>query len=156
MNILHTTFKGAINKGGYNLADTLSKIKKAWIQGDLSDTECDELVLLAQENATPEGSRADLQTQIDALAKEVEILKFEIARFKAESGSTESTPDEPITTEYPAWYNWNGIGSIPWQVGSKCSHNGKNWVSQVADNIWEPGVVGVYSNIWAEDTGALV
>ena len=33
----------------------------------------------------------------------------------------------------------------PYMVGDKVSHNGKNWVSDVDNNVWEPGVFG-----WSE------
>lgn len=29
-----------------------------------------------------------------------------------------------------------------YKLGDKVSHNGKTWVSQVDDNIWEPGIYG--------------
>lgn len=32
-----------------------------------------------------------------------------------------------------------------YSLGDKCSHDGKNWVSEVDGNTWEPGVYG-----WAE------
>lgn len=30
----------------------------------------------------------------------------------------------------------------------KCTHNNKKWISDVKDNVWEPGVYG-----WSEVTG---
>ena len=33
----------------------------------------------------------------------------------------------------------------PYMTGDKVTHNGKTWVSDVDDNVWEPGVYG-----WAE------
>ena len=35
----------------------------------------------------------------------------------------------------------------PYMTGDKVSHNGKNWVSDVDNNVWEPGVFG-----WSEIT----
>ena len=35
----------------------------------------------------------------------------------------------------------------PYMTGDKVSHNGKNWVSDVDNNVWEPGVYG-----WSEIT----
>ena len=35
----------------------------------------------------------------------------------------------------------------PYMAGDKVTHNGKTWVSEVDNNVWEPGVYG-----WAEVT----
>lgn len=36
----------------------------------------------------------------------------------------------------------------PYMAGDKVTHNGKTWVSEVDNNVWEPGVYG-----WAEMEG---
>ncbi len=59
-------------------------------------------------------------------------------------------PEPPITEEYPAWEPYNGIPPVPYQVGSKVTHNGKKWESMVPNNVWEPGAFGVDQNIWKE------
>lgn len=33
-------------------------------------------------------------------------------------------------------------------AGSKVTHNGVKYISQVDNNFWEPGAPGVYENIW--------
>lgn len=58
-------------------------------------------------------------------------------------------PDAEPSEEYPDWYAQDGVGIIPWQNGSKCMRNGSKWISHQDNNIWEPGAVGVYDNIWA-------
>ena len=30
----------------------------------------------------------------------------------------------------------------PYNAGDKVSHNGKTWVSDIDNNVWEPGVYG--------------
>ena len=41
-----------------------------------------------------------------------------------ESGGTVvPEPEPPITEEYPAWEPYNGIPPVPYQVGSKVTHN---------------------------------
>lgn len=60
-------------------------------------------------------------------------------------GGTETAPD---AEEWPAWYAWDGVGAIPWQNGSQCTHNGTRYISRVDNNHWEPGAPGVYDNIW--------
>lgn len=45
------------------------------------------------------------------------------------------------TTEWPEWSQ--PIGSHDAYIfGAKVSHNKKHWISEVADNIWEPGIYG--------------
>ena len=60
-------------------------------------------------------------------------------------GGTETAPD---AEEWPAWYAWDGVEAIPWQNGSRCTHNGTRYISRVNNNHWEPGAPGVYDNIW--------
>ena len=33
----------------------------------------------------------------------------------------------------------------PYQIGDKVTHNGKTWINETANNVWEPGVYG-----WSE------
>lgn len=43
--------------------------------------------------------------------------------------------------EWPEWVQPTGAHDAYGQ-GDKVSHNGKHWVSDVAANVWEPGVYG--------------
>lgn len=48
--------------------------------------------------------------------------------------------------EYPEWSQPLGAHDA-YALGAKVSHNGKKWVSDIANNVWEPGVYG-----WSEVT----
>ncbi len=49
--------------------------------------------------------------------------------------------------EYPEWVRpISAETSYP--KNAKCTHNNKKWISDVKDNVWEPGVYG-----WSEVTG---
>ena len=146
---MYQTIKNVISSTRYELGDMLTKIDTIWIQGDLTDEQRTELVTLAQENAQPENSYAPLQEQINAVINQITALE---TRVKALENETSETEPEPEPEEYPEWDRWDGIGTIPWQNGSKCTHNGKKYVSHVDNNIWEPGATGVYENIWEEVT----
>lgn len=50
------------------------------------------------------------------------------------------------TEEWPEWIQPIGAHDA-YDLGSKVSHNGKHWTSDVAANVWEPGVYG-----WTEVT----
>lgn len=49
--------------------------------------------------------------------------------------------------EYPDWIQPTG-STDAYSFGAKVSHNSKRWTSDVAANVWEPGVYG-----WTEVTG---
>lgn len=49
--------------------------------------------------------------------------------------------------EWPAWFPASGVFD-QWMKGSKCSHSGKHWVSNVDHNVWEPGTPGAP---WTEE-----
>jgi hypothetical protein len=48
--------------------------------------------------------------------------------------------DDP-SQEWPEWVQPVG-GTDAYQMGAKVSHNGKHWVSDYDNNVWEPGVFG--------------
>lgn len=51
-------------------------------------------------------------------------------------------PDEPQPSEeYPEWIQPTGAHDA-YAQGAKVSHNGKKWTSDIAANVWEPGVYG--------------
>lgn len=74
--------------------------------------------------------------------------KAEGSQGNEEAGAPEGTVSSPDADEWPEWYAWDGMGAIPWQNGSQCTHNGIRYISRVDNNIWEPGASGVYDNIW--------
>lgn len=45
------------------------------------------------------------------------------------------------TVEYPDWSQPVGAGDA-YMSGDRVNHNSKNWVSNVDNNVWEPGVYG--------------
>lgn len=48
--------------------------------------------------------------------------------------------DDPAE-EWPEWRQPQGAQDA-YALGAKVSHNGKHWTSDVAANVWEPGVYG--------------
>lgn len=51
-------------------------------------------------------------------------------------------PDETVIPEWEQPDSTN-----PYMAGDKVTHNGKTWVSDIGNNVWEPGVYG-----WTEVT----
>lgn len=160
MKYMYEIFKSVILSKSYNLEEMIKKINIRWVEDILTEEQREELITMAQINADPENSNAPLQKQIEEISKKYLALEETVATLSAtvqkiketvESGSTVvPDPEPPITEEYPAWEPYNGIPPVPYQVGSKVTHNGKKWESMVPNNVWEPGAFGVDQNIWKE------
>lgn len=157
---MYEIFKSVIASKSYNLEEMIKKINIRWVEDILTEEQREELITMAQANADPSQSNAPLQKQIEEISKKqialedtVEKLSAMVQKIKetVESGGTVvPEPEPPITEEYPAWEPYNGIPPVPYQVGSKVTHNGKKWESMVPNNVWEPGAFGVDQNIWKE------
>lgn len=157
---MYEIFKSVITSKSYNLEQMIKKINTRWVEDTLTEEQREELIALAQTNADPSQSNAPLQKRIEEISKKqialedtVEKLSATVQKIKetVESGGTVvPDPEPPVTEEYPAWEPYNGIPPVPYQVGSKVTHNGKKWESMVPNNVWEPGVFGVDQNIWKE------
>lgn len=144
---MYKIYKRVLESKSYNLADITDKIEQRCAEGKITEAERVELLTLANQNASAKNSKAAMQNQIDALFEIVGELALEIKTLKEGTGETpEEAPD--VQEEYPQWERWNGIDKIPYQEGSKCTHNGVKYISQVPNNFWEPGAPGVYDNIW--------
>lgn len=137
---MYIIISNVIKSGNYELNDMLRKIDTIWVQGSLTDEERGELVELAQSNADPARSYAPLQEQINQAFDRIKALEGRMAKLAA--------GEEPEPEEWPEWYKWDGVGRVPWQNGSKCTHNGVRYISRVDNNVWEPGGEGVHENIW--------
>lgn len=157
---MYEIFKSVIASKSYNLEEMIKKINIRWVEDILTEEQREELITMAQANADPSQSNAPLQKQIEEISKKqialedtVEKLSAMVQKIKetVESGGTVvPEPEPPITEEHPAWEPYNGIPPVPYQVGSKVTHNGKKWESMVPNNVWEPGAFGVDQNIWKE------
>lgn len=160
MEYMYEIFKSVIASKSYNLEEMIKKINIRWVEDILTEEQREELIALAQTNADPSQSNAPLQKQIEEISKKqialeetVNTLSAVVQKVKetVESGGTVvPDPEPPITEEYPAWEPYNGIPPVPYQVGSKVTHDGKKWESMVPNNVWEPGAFGVDQNIWKE------
>lgn len=153
--------QNVINSGVFNLSDMLKKIDTLWVQSQITDDERTSLIQLANEKADPKHGYIDIQGQVNILFERLEPLEStvgelssivaELKKFVEGLGGSVTDPGPgPSDDEYPEWEAWPGYGPILWQNGSKCTHNGKKWISRVDNNTWEPGGLGVYETIWEE------
>lgn len=53
----------------------------------------------------------------------------------------------PAPDVIPEWEQPDSTN--PYMTGDKVQHNGKTWVSDIDNNVWEPGVVGT-ENLWKQ------
>lgn len=120
-------FKSVIGNGLYELKDMLKKIDTQWVQNNITDTERDELVGLARENANSQNS-------IDIL-KKLEELDRRVAAIEA--GGV--TPEED---EYPDFV----VGK--WYYGgNKCTFEGGKYECTAPEGVvctWSPAEYPAY------------
>lgn len=150
---MFSILKANLTTKPYAISDAIKRIDHFYAEMQLTSEEHEKLLKLVNECANPEMERASEQAQIDALVKEISLLSARVAFLEKhlayDSGESEGQePSEPLEPVIPDWYRWDGIGVNPWQSGSECVHNGVTWISGVDNNVWEPGAVGVYDNIW--------
>lgn len=105
---MYTIVKSVIENGLYELTDILKKIDTQWVQGNISDTEREELISLARENANAKNS-------IDIIAK---LEEFEM-RIKTMENAIKLVPDAEEYHEYEVgkWY----------YAGDKVNFNGEHY-----------------------------
>ena len=151
MNELYGIIKQVIESKDYKLSEITGRIEKRCFEGRISEEQRDELLAMANQNASAEKEKASTDNQFEAIfknlgemASEIKALREEVAKLKG--NEVEETPEE--AEEYPQWERWNGIDKIPYQTDSKVTHNGEKYISMVDNNFWEPGAPGVYDNIW--------
>ncbi len=82
-----------------------------------------------------------------------EVVAFGGVLFRcvqAHTSQADWTPDTAVSLwvsisdpaeEWPEWSQPLGAHDA-YEQGAKVSHNGKHWISDVAANVWEPGVYG--------------
>lgn len=127
--------KSVISDGGYKLTEIQHKIKKLYMLGDLTEAQMEELLALASGGVSTDAERPETLKLIQTLSDKITALEDRVKALEG-SGDDEEHP------EHPAWKPWDGISS-DYQKGSVVSHNGKFWLSVLANqNVWEPGTVG--------------
>lgn len=105
---MYTIIKSVISNGLYSLADMLKKIDTQWVQGNITDTEREELIALAREKADMRNS-IDVMTKLEDLDKRVR----ELENAKVIDPETEEYPEY----EVGKWY----------YAGNKVTFNGEHY-----------------------------
>lgn len=131
---MYSIIKRVIESGSYKLSNVLQKIASAWVDGELTDDQKQELRQLAQEYASV-ASEVDIMERLLDLEKRVREL---------ETGQPTEAPPE----EYPPF-----IDGKWYYAGDTCSEDGKNYTCSAPEGVvcvWSPSVYPAY---WKEVTG---
>lgn len=134
---MYEIFKNILNGKDYELVDILNKIDEYYVKSKISKEQKEELEDEARQNAIPEKSYADLQTQIAKLADRVTALEN-----KQESTGSE----EPAEEEYPEFVQPTGAHDA-YHVGDKITYNGKHYECVYDGCVWTPDT---YPQGWKE------
>ena len=123
---MYSIIKNVIDRGGYNLADMLTKINSIWVEGGINDEQKDELVNAAQNGATPKNS-------VDFMLKLEELDK----RLKSLEEKSPVSPEDAPEFEVGKWY----------YAGDVCLFNGAKYTCVAPDGVvcvWSPADYPAY------------
>lgn len=144
---IYEILKNSIYAKDFELVDMKNKIMSSWAYGSLTDTQRDELIAAARENANPESSYRPLQDQLTALGDRVATLETKVAKLEGtasgESGST-------TTDEYPEYKQPTGSADA-YNTGDKITYNEKKYECVMDNCVWNPDD---YPAGWKEVTEA--
>lgn len=136
--------KSVIDAGDFKLVEMQYKVKKMYVMGDLTETEMDQLLMLASNHVSFDAERPETLAMLKNLSARMDAME---ARLSAMEGGETVDPET-----YPAWTPWDGI-SNQYQTGAIVSHGGKLWQSTyTGQNVWEPGAAGIDERFWVEYT----
>lgn len=133
--------KNHIAKGGYKMLDMKDKIAKLWTEGQLDDSQREELNFMVENGVSTDAERPAVMDMLFALSARIDDLVSRISAL--ENGAGTETPAD----EYEVWVPWDGI-SNKHQKDAIVKHHDKLWISTFSgQNVWEPGAIGT-ENVW--------
>ena len=140
MSDIYQSLKNIILNKGYELRDILYKINLMYLEGEITETQKQELDDLAREYANPENSYVPLQKQIDNIYTQIDRINAEIREIKGEE-----EPEEP-TEEYPEYKQPTGAHDA-YKIGDKITYKGKKYICKIDNCVWNPEE---YPTYWEE------
>lgn len=160
---MYSQIKYIIDAGNYDLTVVVQQIKILALEGEITNEQREELIEYARSKASPEGSYASLQVQIDTLTKTVEELENRVAALEEASQSPEeggdegeggeTEPTEPID-EYPEYKAPTGAHDAYYN-GDKVTFNGQHYVCIAPEKtacVWDPNTYPDYWKLVPDDT----
>ena len=132
---MYTIIKNVILNHTYtDLNKLLAKIKRIWIEENLTEEEYNELVSLALTNS-PVKDYA-VQEEIDKIWLAIRALEQKVTNYTPSGeGEEEQTP----TTNITDFVQPTGAHDA-YQIGDKVRYNGQIYESLINGNVWAPDV----------------
>lgn len=142
---MYKNVKNVIESGKFKLSDMANKIEILWLQGDLTEEQRTELIVLMKENLNPETESPEQVELYKRLEGKYNKLEERVA--KLENGGV--MPEPPTGVEIPIWEPWDGI-SNKYQYGEVVTIASRYYISIFkGQNTWEPGTLGT-EGLWKE------
>ena len=127
-------FEQTILRGGFDLAEMLSRIDLYNVEAKLTDEERESLYALAREHAAPQ---YNYDAEIEAIWAAIRELQQE-----QQGGGTEPTD------EWPEFVQPAGAHDA-YNSGDKITFNGVHYICRMNACVWSPAV---YPDAWEEQT----
>lgn len=132
---MYTIIKNVILNHTYtDLNKLLAKIKRIWVEENLTEEEYNELVNLALTNS-PVKDYA-VQEEIDKIWLAIRALEQKVANY---TPSGESEEEQTPTTNITDFVQPTGAHDA-YQIGDKVRYNGQIYESLINGNVWAPDV----------------
>ena len=128
--------KDVIESKNFKMAEMTEKIKKCWIEGDITEAERNVLLSMLPSYLNADAERPEWIEVAAKLSDKVKELELRIITLEG---------NEIETPKYEKWEAWNGDPkNKKYQFGAMVEHNGVVWENTLEgqQNVWEPGVPG--------------
>lgn len=117
-------FEQTILRGGFDLAEMLSRIDLYNVEAKLTDEERESLYALARQHAAPQ---YNYDAEIEALWAAIR----ELQQAQEEGGGTEPAD------EWPEYVQPTGAHDA-YKVGDKITYNGQHYICKMDGCVWTP------------------
>lgn len=152
---MYNQIKYIIDNGNYDLTVVIQQIKILAIEGEITNEQREELIEYARSKATPEGSYASLQAQIDTLSKAVSALESRITSLETSIKEPEEGEEPAVPTDdYPEYKAPTGTHDAYYN-GDKVTFNGQHYVCIAPEGtacVWDPTTYPDYWELVSEET----
>ena len=107
--------------------------------------KADDETLINNKDAFPYWNGNGVKYEAGFLVKDVgslyQVIQPHTSQLDWQPSTTPALFKKVNLDEFPRWVQPTGAQDA-YMKGDKCSHNGKHWISDVDNNVWEPSVYG--------------
>lgn len=125
---------------------SLGEVQEMMVRAQINTLAVDDATALRMVAYYPEWTAGTAYVSGDRLVYNRDLYKVLQAHTSQETWKPDASPSLfakvliPDSNAIPAWEQPDSTN--PYSAGDKVTHNGKTWVSDVDNNVWEPGVYG--------------